>query len=287
MRYWALAANDASAGEGQVGVGASAGVTVYNAAEWNLAVRAPGAGGSRMPETTSFWQRVRGMFRAERGPSAWSDVNGGQAGAAGEGAATGMALDSTWRRKGATPQPKDATQRLVALTDRMQEHFTKQEEQATEMSVALQRVGRVLEQLADSQRSQSEYLKTIAAQTESNGRHAASLSDTVSRIPESLLTQAEAIRAVADQMRSSQDADERLLQSLHSFGKAVDTLGTAGAAQVETLQRLSGVQREQHAALSDLVREQSRRFLIVLVIAAVLGLGALAALVVTLVLSRG
>lgn len=235
-----------------------------------------------MPEGTSFWQRVRGMFKPERGESAWQDADGGPGG---DAAAAGTALDSTWRRKGAAIPAKDATQRLITLTDRMQEHFTKQEEQATEMSVALQRVGRVLEQLADSQRSQSEYLKTIAAQTESNGRHAASVSDTVSRIPESLLSQAEAIRAVADQMKSSQDADERLLQSLHSFGKAVDTLGNAGAAQVETLQRISGVQREQQTALTDLVREQSRRFLIVLVVAAVLGLGALAALVVTLALN--
>jgi hypothetical protein len=101
-------------------------------------------------------------------------------------------------------------------------------------------------------------------------------------MPESLLSQAEAIRTVARSLELAQEADTQLMHSLQQFGRAVDTLGSSGTAQVDILQRLNAAQREQHQAFTALVREQGRRFLAVFVVAAVLAVAALAALVATL-----
>ena len=80
------------------------------------------------------------------------------------------------------------------------------------------------------------------------------------------------------QLQVGQESDTQLTQSLQQFGRAVDTLGSAGTSQVEMLQRLNAAQREQHEALVTLVREQSRRFMLILVVGAILAVAALAAL---------
>ena len=137
----------------------------------------------------------------------------------------------------AAAQLRIVSERVVALADAMQRHFQQQDAHAAEVAGALGRVGNVLEQLAQTQQAQGACLQTLAAQSESTGKHVAALSDTAGRIPESLLTQAEAIRTVARQIEVGQETDTQLVQSLQTFGRAVDALGAAGATQVETLQR--------------------------------------------------
>jgi acetyl-CoA acetyltransferase len=120
---------------------------------------------------------------------------------------------------------------------------------------------------------------SLRTDTEAAGKSTAALNAALGRMPESLASQAEAIRTVARQMEISHESDNQLMHSLQQFGRAVDTLGSSGTAQVEVLQRLNAAQRDQHEALSGLVREQSRRFLVILAITAVLALAVLGALV--------
>lgn len=242
-----------------------------------------------MAEQVSFWQRVRKMF------------SGGDA-EDHAGAATGVIRQaeadedfvgshelapggkSGWLRGGTAMQTRDVAQRVVALTDAMQEHFERQDQRSLELSRSLDRVGATLEGLAESQRAQTDFLRAIAAQTEVGTKNLSAMSDTIGRMPESLLTQAEAIRGVARQLEISQEADLQLKDSLHTFSRAVDALGTAGEAQVQTLQKLNTAQHEQQQAFTLLVQEQSKRFLIIIVVAALLGLAAIGALVVALAL---
>ncbi len=247
-----------------------------------------------MTKPAGFWNRVRKMFTPER--TADSDGSVGVIESAVVDAADvpeappldeSAARETSWLRRSGTQQMRDVSQRMIALADAMQTHFEQQDERAADLVRSLGRVSDTLENLAESQKSHTDILKAIAAQTEATGKHTAALSDTVGRIPDSLLTQAEAIRTVGEQVRQSQEMDGQLMQSLGTFSRAIDALGSAGSAQVQTLQKLSTAQHDQHEAFTALVREQTKRFVIVLVIAGVVGVAALIGLIVALVQQSG
>ncbi len=249
-----------------------------------------------MAKPGSLWQRVGGLFRPDYPPSATLSNLAGRATVG----TTPTPRDGTQRVLAPAPQPqsvswwqrrqvrqmqmREASRRVVQLADELERYFRRQDERAAELTGSLGHVGGVLEQLAETQRSHGECLRGIAQHTEAGVKHSAMLTETLGRLPDSLVTQAEAIRAVARQLQLGLESDTQLTQSLQQFGRAVDTLGSAGTSQVEMLQRLNAAQREQHDALLTLVREQSRRFMLILVVGAILAVAALAALALPLAL---
>lgn len=244
-----------------------------------------------MAAQVSFWQRVGSLFRTDSGmdrgrqPGALESSGRLESSGAGPLNHSGNHPEPFWRRPAArSAQARETALRVVELAEAMQQHFRQQDQRAAELAGSLDRVGGTLEQLAAAQRAHGEYLRSIAEHTDSAGKNAAALTATLGRVPESLLAQAEAIRTVARHLEIAQESDTQLMHSLQQFGRAVDTLGSSGTAQVEVLQRLHAAQREQQSAMTALVREQTRRYLIVLVITGVLALGALAALITLLVL---
>jgi hypothetical protein len=238
----------------------------------------------------SLWQRVNSLFRSA--PSTGDDgltprdapvAEDATLAARPAGRESQRPVFGWWRRP-TSPQVREVSLRVVELAHSLHQHFEQQDRRSAELANSLNRVGGTLEQLAESQRAHGEFLRSIAEHTEAAGKNAAALTDTLGRVPESLLVQAEAIRTVARSLEVSQEADTQLMHSLQQFGKAVDTLGSSGAAQVDILQRLTAAQQAQHEAFAALAREQSRRFLVVVVVTAVLALAALSALVAMLVL---
>ena len=242
-----------------------------------------------MAGPTSFWQRMTHLFRSETAAvgAAAPPVLEPPPEATGTAGPVHMGDDragAVWWRPVRRPPAGELSTRVIELVESMQQHFRQQDQRAAEMTGALDRVGGILEQLADTQRTQGETLRAIEEHSESAGRNAAALTSTLSRVPDSLLAQAEAIRTVARQLDLAQEADNQLMHSLQQFGRAIDTLGSSGTAQVEILQRLNAAQQLQHEAVAALVRDQGRRFLVVVIITGVLALAALAALIVTLAL---
>lgn len=115
-------------------------------------------------------------------------------------------------------------------------------------------------------------------------RHTAAMSETLSLLPPLLQAEADAVRSMVRRMDVAQETDTQLMHSLQKLGQAVETLQAAGAAQVQTLERLNAAEREQRQALTMLVREQTRRFLLIMLVAAILGVGALAVLSAVLIM---
>ncbi len=236
-----------------------------------------------MAEQSSIWQRVSSMWRAESA----TDRPGGGAALLDPDTARGDRLRMTsgrpwWRR---SAERQEAALQAARLAESLQEHFRRQDERAVQVVRSLERVGGMLEQLAETQRTQGECLRAIADHTHAAGQSAAALNATVGRVPEALAAQAEAIRTVARQLEVSQEADTQLMLSLQQFGRAVDTLGTSGTAQVEALQRLAAAQASAQSALAGLVQEQNRRFTILFSVAVVVAVVALAGLGVLVVRS--
>ncbi len=249
----------------------------------------------KMVEQRSFWHRVGSMFRGNHGSAPSTGGNGSGPATAAVDDPAGSALELAaapeatpwWRRRQAhLAQSREVSHRVMELADAMQQHYRQQDQRAAELSNSLNRVSGILEQLAETQRTQSDWLRTIAERTEVVGQHAAHLGETLSRVPESLATQAEAVRTVARQLEVAQESDTQLMLSLQQFGRAVDTLGSSGTAQVEVLQRLTAAQRDQHESVTALVREHSRWFALVVIVAAVLALAGLAALAITVWLQK-
>ena len=249
-----------------------------------------------MAKQSSFWQRMGHMFGSEDSdappPDARREASAVATDEAPSGAASGslelVAGDAAvpwWRRRQARQaQTREMSFRMLELAGALQQHFRQQDQHAVELAGSLDQLGGILEQLADAQRSQGECLRSIAENTKAADQRAAALTETLGRVPDSLVSQAEAIRTVARQLEVSQESDTQLMHSLQHFGQAVDTLGSSGTAQVEVLQQLNAAQREQHDSLTMLVRQQGRRFVLVVILAGILAIASLAALIVGVLL---
>ncbi len=252
-----------------------------------------------MAQQDTFWKRVGGMFRsAQRGPNITHDDRGGgviksrsredESG----GEALALRADATsapwWRRRSARQaQNREMSRQVVEMVGALQQHFEQQNQRSVELRDTLSHVGSVLEQLAETQKSQGDCLQAIARNSEGASKQASQISENLGRVPDALVTQAEAIRTVAKQLEVGQESDTQLMHSMQHFGRAVDALSSSGSAQVEVLQQLNQVQREQHDSLTVLVKEQSKRFVIIVIVAGVLTIAGLAALIVALVVQLG
>lgn len=205
-----------------------------------------------------FWKRVGSMF-----------------GKNGDGQNVG-----TLAPQERTYTSRDGLQRLGNLLDAMQVHFDSQDKRAEELTESVDRVASMLEQMNISQREQTELMRELA--TRSEGGATGGLSEALSRMPASLDSQSEAVRALANQIEISQESDHRVAHSLHQLGSAVDRMRTTSDSQMEALQRLQSRDDEQRDNLKDLLKEQNRRFVIIISVTAVLVLGALGALATAL-----
>lgn len=242
-----------------------------------------------MPNQASLWQRLSGLFRPAAPvppgnghvPPAVPPTGDGQTlvveePRGGTGPAGGSRALSWWpRREPTVAQMRDGYQRVLETMDALQEHFRQQEQRSLELGQSVRRMVGTLEQLSESGRSQQEHLGTLSEHVSAASRHAAAMSDALSQLPATLRMQAEALRTLLRKIEISQESDAQLMHSLQQLTRAVEGLSASGAAQVRTLERLDADQREQREVLTLLVREQGRRFLLVLVVAAFIGLGAL------------
>ncbi|MEW6249145.1 MAG: hypothetical protein AB1716_00735 [Planctomycetota bacterium] len=240
-----------------------------------------------MGQPIPFWQRVSRLFRSGNSDHGGVTILAPPSPPAHDPHATRASGPAPWWRPQARrAQTLAAATRLTEVAEALQDHFRRQDQRAAELSGALERVGGVLAQLAENQRAQGEYLRTIAEHTDAAARHAAAVTTTLARVPDALNAQADAIRTVARQFEIAQESDNQLMHSLQQFGRAVDTLGTSGNAQVEALQRLSGAQQRQHEAFGALVQEQHRRYLVIVIVSGVLALLAVGVAVAALMLQR-
>ena len=182
------------------------------------------------------------------------------------------------RRQRSIERLDERYQRVLELMDAMRDHFEAQDRRAADVTAGIERVGSTLERLAGAQHTQSEGIASIAARVDDVTRRSAGLVTLLSEMPASFQAQAEAVHAVARQMEAARAVDVELTASLRHFGQAADSLCDAGTAQVESLQRLHATSRGQKESLQIFVRKQTRLLLVITIVVAVLGLGAIAAL---------
>ena len=215
-----------------------------------------------MAVATSFWTRIGSMFR---GSDDAASSAGGLVGPDNDSTTHGLMARQPGRR-----ELTERYQRVVELMSALHTHFERQDERSRELGVAVHRVGSQLEQLVESQQSQSEAVRSIAEQVAASADRQARLSETLGMLPGSLDAQAGAVQSLARQFESSQDADHRVANSLGELGQAVDSLRTATNSQIRTLETLHQREQQQRGVLETTLVQQSTRFLIIIAIAAIL-----------------
>jgi DNA repair exonuclease SbcCD ATPase subunit len=241
-----------------------------------------------MSQATSFWRRIGSLFGVSTvGDEPDGNALGGNESRvvqAVEGSDSAAYMGSSggllarFRRNDPRAAQLAGYQRIAELMDSLQEHYRQQDERAARMEQQTERISSILQQLADSGRQQQEHVRTMTDNVSQATRHSAAMSESLSLLPPLLQAEADAVRSMVRQMDVAQESDTQLMQSLQKLGQAVESLNGASNAQVQTLERLSAAEREQRQALTLLVREQTRRFLVIMLVAAILGVGALAAL---------
>lgn len=257
-----------------------------------------------MSADTSFWQRIGNFFRSEDAdeplngngtkpkngvpknqPDDQHPVASADNENAGDMPRSSSSLMRWTRNQPSTGEMRAGYQRVLELMDDMHQHFEKHDHRAEQLANSVDRVAGILERLAQTQHQQGECIRTIADNVESASRHAVDISKSLHQVPESLRTQADTVRTLVQQMEVTQECDNQLMHSLQQLGKAVEALSSASTAQVRSLEDLHHKEEEQRDALTDLVRSQNRNYLIVVIVAAVIAVGALAALVVPMLLN--
>ena len=232
----------------------------------------------------SFWKRVGSALRAD---SDHAGDNGGNHGIASVDRDEHMFTDRDcdkpsllpWVRRQRTIERLDQRyQRVLEIMDVMSTHFEAQDRRAAEVTAGLARIGGTLEQLAEIQRGQSAGVSSLTKRVDEATKYSADLATMLVEMPASLQAQAQAVHAVARQMESARACDVELTNSLQQFSQAAESLRQSGTAQVESLQNLHDHSRHQRESLRTFVKQQTRLLLIITIIVAVLGLGAVAAL---------
>lgn len=257
-----------------------------------------------MANQASFWTRVGSFFRSDVPSNGRGDQSLTNSAVASEvvplGSVDGSRSQSEsashsgrlsrsilhWGRRDPLAR-RDGSERVSLLIDAMTEHFDKQDQRAEQLAQAVNRMAGILEQLPDVQRGHSDSMGHIASHLEMANRHACELRETLARVPSSIQAQAEAIRSVSKQLEASAASEAQVIESLHQLGQVTGTLGQAGTAQVDALQRIHAENSDQRAALTALVHQQGQRFLITMIVAGILVMGALGTMAVTLWMTLG
>lgn len=207
-----------------------------------------------MKSDTSFWRRLGDMFR---GNHADDSDRGGEAG--------------QLRRAPSNQELRENYKRVTDLMDSLEQHFTRQDDRAAHLIQAVDRVGNVLEQIANEQAEQRASLQTLARQVDGADSMLGQLNGSLRRLPDALRTQAEAVQAISHQVEIAQEADHRVAHALLELGQSVDTLGTSSTTQAEILRDIGQRGADQQRWLEN-VSQQGRKLVLVLVIALVLAL---------------
>ncbi|MBK9118769.1 MAG: hypothetical protein IPM18_04090 [Phycisphaerales bacterium] len=239
-----------------------------------------------MADQGSVWQRLGSMIRgAPRDEPTRAEVERLETAAPAPLERADRRIPWWKRRALRHAQAREVSRRIVELANVMHEHLKRQEERHGEVGVALQRLGTLLETVTTQQKNTADTLRSVADSAALTGKHSAVISDAVSRIPDSMLSQADAVRKLSQRIELAQESDTQLHHALQQFQRSVEKLSASDGSRAEALQQLHSAHERHHDALRALIREQSRRFLVIILIVGIVVVAALAALGTTLALS--
>jgi len=190
-----------------------------------------------------------------------------------------------WQRRAqSVEQLREGQQRVLEMMDAMRTHFDSQDNRSEQMTHSVEHIAGTLERLAETQARQREFIAAIATHIETAGRQTRAISEALREVPATLQAQADAAARIAEQVEATRGVETRVVDSLDNVGRSVETLRDSSTRQAQSLEDLHRINHEHQQSVAVLLREQSRRFLIALIV--VVALAALTATVLSVAVTR-
>jgi chromosome segregation ATPase len=172
---------------------------------------------------------------------------------------------------------------LSALMDAIRENLERQSHRQDQMLAHLAHLPEILQSLPDSQRLHGETLKTIGQQLEQQVVQQQQLTEILSRVSDAGSDQKHLLEALHERANTLSEHNEAISENLRQVGSAMETVGRNAESNTQLLHQFREQQAsqqeaaaEQQQAMADLVRQQGKRFTLLMVVTIVLAVAALA-----------
>jgi chromosome segregation ATPase len=191
---------------------------------------------------------------------------------------------SRWitRREQVLSQLQEGYERVSVAIEDVRRHLVQQEQRSERVCTSLEQLARSTNELPQVARQQAQTLEAIASQLETTHVRTRQLTEAVAEIPKVARNQMETLGSLNRQLEVSSEQGVVTHRALEKLETAVFALGELNGTQAKALSVMNEQTREQNALLTKMIERQNRRLAIVLAAALLVGMTALAAMVVSL-----
>lgn len=188
------------------------------------------------------------------------------------------------RRDQAIVQLQEGYERVTRVIEDIQAHLVQQGERSERICSALEQIAKTMAETPQIARQQSQTLDHIAAQIEAANARSQQLTDIISDIPKVTRGQTEMLTGIGRQLEISNEQGIVASQTIDRLGATLRALGETSQAHGEVLREMSTKAAAQGDQLTQLIAQQSKRFLMVFGVTIFMTLAAIAAAIVGLAL---
>lgn len=224
-----------------------------------------------------FWSRVGGWIRSDTRHFTDTDdsfeqetLASGDSDDVVAASRISTALSRRGRRDVSLRKLQEGYDRVLDLMDQMQQHMLTQESRTEAIAASLVRLNETLADVAESDHRRTEILSSISAELETTKIRTQQLADAMAEMPRAVRDQTDALTGMQKQLELGAEADANLDATLQSFGRGVDRLSESTETQAQVLKDLQAADEMRSAQITEILQRQTRLFMILVILAALL-----------------
>lgn len=184
------------------------------------------------------------------------------------------------KRDAAIQQLQDGFTTLTDLMSAIRDNLENQNQRQNELMGALQQLPQLLESLPENHRVQSETLKAICQQIESQSSQQERLSQVLSRIGDNTGEQKQMVDALRNRVEDLHKSDTTIADYLNNVGSALKDVSKSNETSAQVLGQMRDHQSARDTELQTALHRQGTRFTTMLAAAIFLSIAALVAVCV-------
>ena len=182
---------------------------------------------------------------------------------------------------------QEGYEQVTELIELIRNHLVTQAERSERTCNALEQLARSTSDVPAISRQQGQTLETIADQLETTSTRTQQLAETMSEMPKITRAQTDTLAGINRQLEMAGEQNVVASQTMDKLGTAINALGTSNQAQAEVWKQMDAKATEQNDLLTQLIARQSRRFIMLFVVTAVLAAAAITVGTLALLLRPG
>ncbi len=229
-----------------------------------------------MNESNTFFSRIGSWFKNSNGYNAGRELK--LRPDAQQHIVTRSSFFRPWARRDAAIQNLQSG--FMTLTDLMsviKANLERQDQRNEELLNTLQQLPAILQSVPEASKLQSETLRAIHQQIESQNAQQTKLGEILTRICEADATQTSTIDSLRARVESLAQHDQAIASNLSSVGTAMSSLSENSAVSANLLHQLKQNSAERDRELEKILHRQGVRFTTMLAVAIFLAIAALGA----------